>query len=51
MGGRKITVGADAHAPAGVAAGFDTAAAILTEAGFDTYYTFEHRQAIPHRIL
>ena len=51
MGGRKITVGADAHAPAAVAAGFDTAAAILTEAGFDTYYTFEGRQAVPHRIL
>ena len=51
MGGRKITVGADAHAPAGIAAGFDTAAAILTEAGFDTYYTFEGRQAVPHRIL
>lgn len=51
MGGQKITVGADAHAPAAVAAGFDTAAAILTEAGFDTYYTFEGRQAVPHRIL
>lgn len=51
MGGQKITVGADAHAPGQIAAGFDTAATILTEAGFDTYYTFERRQPVPHRIL
>ena len=34
LGGRRVTVGSDAHRPADVAHGFDRAEAALREAGF-----------------
>lgn len=44
LGGEIITVGADAHAPARVAADFDKVLPILKEAGFDYITVFSKRQ-------
>ncbi len=50
LGGHLITVGSDAHLPDFVGAGFSDAAAVLQAAGFDTYYTFEKRVPVPHKL-
>ena len=50
LGGRLITIGSDAHVPAAVGYGFDTAAELLTECGFTQYVTYEKRQPIRHEF-
>ena len=46
LGGRKITLGSDAHSPERVANRFDDAAEILKRIGFKSYYYFKNRKAI-----
>lgn len=43
LGGEIITIGSDAHEPSHVAYGFDRAAEVLKECGFQYYTTFERR--------
>lgn len=43
LGGEIITIGSDAHAPFGLANGFDRAAEVLKECGFQYYTIFEKR--------
>lgn len=50
LGGEIITVGSDAHKPDAVAKGFDYAADVLTECGFQYYTTFENRMPEFHRL-
>ena len=50
LGGRLITVGSDAHVPGAVAYGFDRAAALLKECGFDRYVTYEQRRPQWHKL-
>ncbi len=44
MGGRLITIGADAHTPEDVAVGFDRLQSILKDIGFKSYYVYENRK-------
>ncbi len=44
LGGRKITIGSDAHVPDRIASGFDKAAAILKSLGFTEYRIFYQRK-------
>ncbi len=46
LGGRKITIGSDAHSPDRVANRFDETAEILKGLGFKSYCYFENRKAI-----
>lgn len=50
LGGEIITIGSDAHKPQNIASGFDVAEAVLREAGYSTYYTFEKRQPTQHLL-
>lgn len=50
LGGRLITIGADAHTPDGVGFGFDRAAALLKQIGFREYLTFRRRKPEPHAL-
>ncbi len=50
LGGEIITVGSDAHRPDAVAKGFDYAADILAECGFQYYTTFENRMPEFHKL-
>ncbi len=50
LGGEIITVGSDAHRPDAVAKGFDYAAGILAECGFQYYTTFENRMPEFHKL-
>lgn len=50
LGGEIITVGADAHTPDRVGAGFDVAGRILLESGFRHYCTFEGRKVSFHDL-
>jgi histidinol-phosphatase (PHP family) len=43
LGGEKLTIGSDAHRPDQVGTGFDTARAMLHEAGFTRVVRFERR--------
>ncbi len=43
LGGEKITIGADAHAPEHVAIAFDEVRQLLLSMGFDSYCVFENR--------
>ena len=43
MGGRRITIGSDAHAPGAIAACYDETARILKEIGFTSYTIFRER--------
>jgi len=45
LGGEKLTLGADAHAPAAVAAGISEGSRIAAEAGFTRLCYFENREA------
>ena len=49
LGGRMVTIGADAHKPADVAIGFDRLPELLRDCGFTSYYIFSKRtpQEIP----
>ena len=44
MGGELITIGSDAHSPDRIAAGFDTAAGILSDIGFKYYAVYKNRK-------
>lgn len=46
LGGRIITIGADAHTPENVASGFDEVEKYLKEVGFTGYYYFEKRNKV-----
>ena len=46
LGGRKITLGSDAHVSERVANGFDEVAEILKTVGFKFYCYFEKRKAV-----
>lgn len=48
MGGRLITLGADAHEPKNVAIGFEKLPAILSDAGFKEFYVYKKR--VPHAV-
>lgn len=50
LGGEIITIGSDAHEPAAIARGFDAAAQVLSECGFQYYVSFENRMPEFHRI-
>ncbi len=54
MGGRKITVGSDAHIPQSVGNAFPQTAALLQDMGFSHYFVYRQRQAqaypLPKRI-
>lgn len=50
LGGDYVTVGSDAHRPDAVAAGFDKAAEILSDAGFSYYFTFQDHKPLAHRL-
>lgn len=43
LGGEIITVGSDAHSPANLGSGFDSAAKVLKDVGFRYYTIFEKR--------
>jgi histidinol-phosphatase (PHP family) len=45
LGGEIITIGSDAHKASDIAAGFDFAAAVLQDCGFEYYTVFEGRKA------
>ena len=45
LGGRKVTIGSDAHRPVTIAANFDEAIEILKKTGFEYYCYYEKRQA------
>lgn len=51
LGGRKVTVGSDAHTPDMIANGFETAVSELRKIGFDKYYTFRQRKPISHEFI
>lgn len=46
LGGRLLTLGADAHSPADVAGAFDVVIPRLKAAGFSSYYVFEKRRPL-----
>lgn len=48
FGGRKITIGSDAHAPENIGKGFDEAVELLKGFGIDRIYSFEKRRAVEH---
>lgn len=48
LGGKLITLGADAHKPADVAIGFDRITGLLQDCGFDSYFLYENR--VPKEI-
>jgi histidinol-phosphatase (PHP family) len=46
MGGRKISIGSDAHVSKNVAVGFDKALEMIKSIGFDSYVIYKQRKAI-----
>lgn len=50
LGGKLVTVGADAHVPDGVGAGFSDAERLLLSTGFTTYVTYEKKEPVFHPI-
>ena len=44
LGGRLITLGADAHEPQNICAGFDILPDLLKDCGFNSYAVFKHRK-------
>ena len=51
LGGRRITLGSDAHTAERLAAGFDEALTLLSSCGFDTYYYYRDRRPVPCPIV
>lgn len=47
LGGKKITLGSDAHMKTGIARGFADTKTMLRRYGFDRYYYYKNRKAIP----
>ena len=50
LGGRKITIGADAHEPGQIASAFDEACRLLRSLGFESYCVFERRKMTEHQL-
>ncbi len=50
FGGRRITLGSDAHVSANASAGLPEAVKFLKETGFDRLYYYKERKAIPYEI-
>lgn len=50
LGGRLLTIGADAHVPQHVGLHFPDVPHILKECGFDSYYIFKNRKPIEIKI-
>lgn len=50
MGGYLITLGSDAHVPANIGKGFETAIKVLRKYDFKNYYYYRHRKSIPCAI-
>lgn len=48
LGGKKVTLGSDAHAIGGIGRGFEEAKAFLRSCGFENYCYYENR--IPHYL-
>ncbi len=46
LGGKLITIGADAHSPVNVGIGFDRVEEWLKESGFSSYFVYKNRQPI-----
>ena len=44
LGGKLITIGADAHLPEDVAADFDLLPSLLTDCGFNEFYVYKNRK-------
>ena len=51
LGGEIITIGSDAHETKYIADGFDRAAQVLKDCGFNYYTTFEKRIAEYHKLV
>lgn len=45
MGGRRVSIGSDAHISANVAVGFDKALELIKSVGFDNYVIYKQRKA------
>lgn len=50
LGGRKVTLGSDAHQASFLARGFDTAKKLLTKLGFTYYYYYEQRRPVAVKL-
>lgn len=50
LGGRKLSLGSDAHRPEDVGHHFNETAALLKDIGFKEAYYFNQRQAIPYLL-
>ncbi len=50
LGGRKVTLGSDAHDASFVARGFDGAKKLLTQLGFEYYYYYDSRRPVAVKI-
>ncbi len=46
LGGKKVTIGTDAHCKENLLKGFDEAVKALKGLGFDSYYFYRNRQAV-----
>lgn len=51
LGGRKITIGSDAHAPGHIAFSFEKVRELLLSIGFDSYLIFRNRQPYSLSLL
>ncbi len=45
MGGRRVSIGSDAHVSANLAVGFDKALELIKSVGFDSYVIYKQRKA------
>ena len=50
LGGRKVTLGSDAHYAVSIARGFDDAKKLLTKLGFTYYYYYEGRRPVAVKL-
>ncbi len=51
LGGRLLTIGADAHTPKDIAIGFDGLPALLKECGFDSFYVYKKRRPVEYPLV
>ena len=50
LGGKKVTLGSDAHTANNVGKGFEKAKQLLKKCGFNEYYYYQNRKPIPVKI-
>ncbi|MCR5742370.1 MAG: histidinol-phosphatase HisJ family protein [Lachnospiraceae bacterium] len=50
LGGSRITLGSDAHAPEHIGYGFKETAKVLKECGFTNYIRFENRREVTYKL-